>query len=424
VEARLEELKAETAEFEQKLNRLAEQEEEALANLNAADLKLRAAENKCSAQVDNEKTTSAAAKAAEAKTVIATGKLNGINAKIGSIITKVKDQIDKVGEANKDLEKETGAFSESLIQLMALVQKDATIKHEKLSLSHSTAAEKLAKVEAAIKEHDNEECDDVRAQVIIAKGELATTGVALKTCLQTKKVISTKIAAIQKAREVAQKKLDDCLSTKAKLKAGLDECHTRRDAAREKLEECLDRKKELNKKIAACHAKRDEARKKLAQCLASKKSLAAKIAAAKAKLGSLSAASFMEILNKHVQDEGEEDMEILLDELETSNDEFDEALAESKSNGEDENAAIAESQAVSEKEDEIVEEISKAEGDASAETDGEDAAMQGGMMDALSALKTMDADSDAATAACQAAEAAVAQGEQSLLAFQARISKQ
>merc|ERR1719159_1195250 len=154
----------------------------------------------------------------------------------------------------------------------------------------------------------------------------------------TKKVISVKIAAIEKAQATAQRKLDECLSTKAKLKAALHECHTRRDSAREKLQACLDRKKELQPKIAACHAKRDEARKKLAQCLASKKSLAAKIAAAKAKLGSLSAASFMEILNKHVQDEGEEDMEILLDELETSNDEFDEALAESKSNGEDENA--------------------------------------------------------------------------------------
>lgn len=420
VEARLEELKAETAEFEQKLNRVSDSEEKALADFDANAAKLKAAEEKAAAEVEKEKNILAATKAAEDKAAAATSKCNSIGDKIATITGKIKDQITKVGLASKTLQKETAAQGDSLIQLMALVQKDATLKHEKLSLSHSTAAEKLAKVEAAIKE-SGEECDEARAEVIIAKGQLQTTGVALKTCLETKKVISKKIVAIQEARELAQQKLDECLSTKAKLKAGLDECHTRRDAAREKLQECLDRKKALNVKIDACHKKRDEARKKLAQCLATKKSLAAKIAAAKAKLGSLSAASFMEILDKHVKStDAEEDLEVVLDEVEANNDEYDGYVGEATSAGEEESAAVAEVQAINAEEEVQVEEISKSETDASAESDGEDAAMQGQIMDALSSLKKMDADSDDATAAC---EAAVAQVGKSLLAFETRIVK-
>merc|ERR1719327_1623677 len=106
-------------------------------------------------------------------------------------------------------------------------------------------------IEEAIKDQDGEECDDVRAQVILAKGKVAATAVALKTCLETKKVISVKIAAIEKARALAQAKLDACLSTKAKLKAALEECLTRKASAREKLQECLARKKELKTKIDA-----------------------------------------------------------------------------------------------------------------------------------------------------------------------------
>merc|ERR1719321_35042 len=176
--------------------------------------------------------------------------------------------------------------------------------------------EKLQKIEASLKDREHEGCDDVRAQVIMAKGEVQKTAVALKTCLETKKVLGTKIAAIERARAMAQKKLDACLSTKAKLKAALDECHMRRDSAREKLEECLTRKKELKVKIEACHKKRDEARAKLAQCLSAKKGLSAKIAAAKKKLGSLSSSSLMEIMREHKQ--VEEDLEPLLTEVEAN----------------------------------------------------------------------------------------------------------
>jgi chromosome segregation ATPase len=343
---------------------------------------------------------------------------------LSAIAARVQAQIAKVGEASKQLQSETSAKADSLIQLMGLVQEQHALKHKELSLMHNNGVDKLQKIEAAIKEHDAEECDDVRAEVIMAKGKVEQTAMALKVCLETKKVIGGKIAAIEKARAAAQLKLDQCLATKAKLKSALHECHTRRDSARQKLEECLDRKKELKTKIDLCHTKRDEARKKLAGCLAAKKSLKAKIEAAKKKVGSLSSASLMEIIAQHKQEPGaDDDVETLLSDVEGANDEFDEASEELTAAGEAENAAISEYQKTLEEEGAIVTEMKSTE-TTEAASEVEQANLEAELEDATQDLKQMDADSGAAASACQAAEAAVNQAGASLLAYQARIAKQ
>jgi chromosome segregation ATPase len=316
---------------------------------------------------------------------------------------------------------ESATKVDSLVQLMGLVQQQATLKHKELSLTHSKGVEKLQMIEEAIKHQDGEECDDVRAQVVLAKGKVQATAVALKTCLETKKVISVKIAAIEKARASAQAKLDACISTKAKLKAALHECHTRRDSAKEKLEECLTRKKELKIKIDACHVKRDEARTKLAQCLAAKKSLSAKIEAAKKKVGSLSSASLLEIMNE--QKKVARDLEPLLEEVEGLNDESDEATEALVTAGEEENAAIGQYQAELATESEIVDEIQKTEGE-EAEAEVESANLDTELEGATQDMQQMDADSTVAASACATAEGAVNSAGAALLAYQAKISKQ
>merc|ERR1719161_161520 len=168
--------------------------------------------------------------------------------------------------------------------------------------------------------HDEQECDDIRAKVILAKGKLAEASGALATCLSTKKMIQAKIDAVETARKSAQTGLDQCLATKARLKTALEECHKRRDSAKEKLKACLDRKKELKVKINLCHEKRDDARKKLSECLSRKKELKAKIAAAKAKLGPQLRSSLIELTDKEA--DATADFERALATLQEMNDDF------------------------------------------------------------------------------------------------------
>jgi len=254
----------------------------------------------------------------------------------------------------------------------------------------------------------------------MAKAKVEETGMALKACLDSKKVINEKLAAIEKARAVAQQKLDECLSTKTKLKAALEECHTRRDAARAKLQECLDRKKALKPKIELCHKKRDEARAKLAQCLEAKKALAGKIAAAKAKLGKFSAASFMEVMENEGRAEGPiEDLEAALAELEFANDEFESTKADMEAVGDLISSAVADLESAGAEEKKIAAKIMESEmmqGDA--ETSATD--MQNELADALQQLQKIDADSDAAATAAASAVKAVDSASASLLAFESK----
>jgi len=424
VEARLVQLKAEAEEFEQKLQKLADTESATLAAIGASDDKIADAESNLANVAAREQQAEQDSAAAEEKTTTTIAETTVIGSRLTKIVTAVEHQIEEIGAASTQLATETGAKTNALVQLMGLVQKQATLKHQELSLMHNNHAEKLRKVEEALKDHDHEECDDVRAQIITAKGKVKATAAALQTCLNTKKIISAKIAKIEKARAIAQQKLDACLATKAKLKAALHECHTRRDSAREKLQECLDRKKVLKTKIHECHLRRDEARKKLAACLEAKKSLKAKIQAVKDKMGSLSSASLIEIMDEHAKEHSlVNDVDAIEEELDASNKEFASTSLELIKEGEAEDAALSEYQEASAEADSTASEMASAEKEEAA-TEETQAELEAELEDTLQELEQIDADSNTAVAACKASEDAVNGASSALLAFQARISKQ
>merc|ERR1719217_547993 len=112
-------------------------------------------------------------------------------------------------------------------------------------------------------------------------------------------------------------------------------------------------------------------------------------------------------------------MEVILSDLEEANDDFEEASSELTDAGEAENAAVAEYEQTLQEEGDIVTQINSAEVTEAA-SEEEQANLQSELEDATQQLKQMDADSTAAAAACQAAEAAVSQAGKSLLAFHAR----
>jgi len=334
------------------------------------------------------------------------------------------------GEESKALQ---DVNSETLLQLKTqkeLVSLLAEVRHlheEEAQQAHKRGSDRLAQLSTEIeaksrsKEHDEEECDDLRAKVIEAQGKLTEASGGLQKCLTTKKVIQKKLDAVEAARMRAQQGLDACLATKARLKTALDECHKRRDAAREKLQLCLDRKKELKPKIELCHQKRDEAREKLAACLAKKKELKEKIAAAMKKVGPTArSSSLLELTDE--MDGIQEQLETILAELQKDNGDFDISAREMVEVGNSMRRAVKEMLDIGAEDDSITAELTKIDEMEFSSQQGQ-AEMQTQLSEAMAALKRADSLAKEAAASAQAAEKAVDEVEGSLLELESKSAK-
>merc|ERR1719443_1165030 len=115
-----------------------------------------------------------------------------------------------VGDAQAELEKETEAQVKAHGELLSLLQQMHSLRQEEAKKAHSRGHQKLQMLQARLDEkiQADEECDDLRAKVITAKGKLEEASEALATCLSTKKVIQAKIDAVETARKSAQTGLD------------------------------------------------------------------------------------------------------------------------------------------------------------------------------------------------------------------------
>merc|ERR1719379_2004454 len=257
---------------------------------------------------------------------------------------------------------------------------------------------------------DHEECDDLRAKVITAKGKLEEASEALATCLSTKKVIQAKIDAVERARAIAQKGLDACLQTKVRLKTALEECHKRRDMAREKLQECLDRKVVLKKKIDECHERRDDALKKLQDCLTRKKELKTKIDAPKKKL--VAGSSLLEL--RRQEEYAEAALQDTLRELRDLDADFNAASHQMTNVGGQMKRIVKQMTDASREEEDLhteLAEVNEKTEEGVTESNGE---MLKNMQESWDSLKQIDDASEAAVASAEAAEASVAEADKEI----------
>jgi chromosome segregation ATPase len=419
IEAQLETLRAQGRSLEESLSKINEQENKAMTMWNAMSAKFFNFWNKSEKNVALEKTVKKRMDELASKEKAEVAKLD-INQRRMMLAKRGLMQADKkANDAQKDLNKEALSQLSAQKKLLSLLAEVHHLKQEEAKGKHKRGSEKLGQLSTAIEAKrqsgaDEEECDDLRAQVITAQGKLQEASQGLQVCLKTKKEIQRKLDAVESARARAQKGLDHCLATKERLKTALEECHKRRDSAREKLQACLDRKKELKPKIEACHVKRDEARKKLAECLTKKKELKAKIAAAMAKLGPQKRSSLLELTDE--MSGVREILEQALEDLKAANADFDITAQEIVEVGNTMKRSVQEMIAASQEDDAIMVELNKID---QMEFHDQQGAIELGaeLEDALEALQKADRLSDAATVSAQVAEDAVAKVETSLLAL-------
>jgi len=427
IETRLAELATERESLEKKILDLGEQEAKAKELWDKVSGKFFAIMAASKEEEEKEKSIEGMFRALDdkEKKTLADFDASSKNAKL------VKAALAKAaGEESKALQ---DVNSETLLQLKTqkeLVSLLAEVRHlheEEARQAHKRGSDRLAQLSTEIeaksrsKEHDEEECDDLRAKVIEAQGKLTEASGGLQKCLTTKKVIQKKLDAVEAARMRAQQGLDACLATKARLKTALDECHKRRDAAREKLQLCLDRKKELKPKIELCHQKRDEAREKLAACLAKKKELKEKIAAAMKKVGPTArSSSLLELTDE--MDGISEQLETILAELQKDNGDFDISAREMVEVGNSMRRAVKEMLDIGAEDDSIAAELTKIDEMEFSSQQGQ-AEMQTQLSEAMAALKRADSLAKEAAASAQAAEKAVDEVEGSLLEMESKTAE-
>jgi len=205
------------------------------------------------------------------------------------ISSEAETLVAKEATAAADLHKSSISLAKTQSQLLSLLMEDQTDLEQQLVAEQEQTTAKLAEKRALLshKEKENEECDDLRVEVITLAASVKSTGKQLADCLATKKVLNLKIAAAQEATNKARAGLQKCLRTKASLTAALQECHDRCAKTEKLLNECLARKKVLKTKINECHTARDLARSKLKECLDKKEELKTKIEALKAKIAAM-----------------------------------------------------------------------------------------------------------------------------------------
>jgi len=205
------------------------------------------------------------------------------------ISSEAETLVAKEATAAADLHKSSISLAKTQSQLLSLLMEDQTDLEQQLVAEQEQTTAKLAEKRALLshKEKENEECDDLRVEVITLAASVKSTGKQLADCLATKKVLNSKIAAAQEATNKARAGLQKCLRTKASLTAALQECHDRCAKTEKLLNECLARKKVLKTKINECHTARDLARSKLKECLDKKEELKTKIEALKAKIAAM-----------------------------------------------------------------------------------------------------------------------------------------
>lgn len=208
---------------------------------------------------------------------------------MSALSQSVKDAIRDEMAAASDLLGRLKAHAEHSNNLLSMTLSEKEGEEVELRKTHQTVEAKIAALQEEIKrkDDDHEECDDVRADLVKAKGTLASTALKLKECLAAKEVLNKKIAAATEADKKASEGLRKCLATKTKLKAALEECESKCEETGKLLQECLARKKVLTKKIKECHDARDLARKKLQECLDRKEELQQKIEELQEKLNGM-----------------------------------------------------------------------------------------------------------------------------------------
>lgn len=205
------------------------------------------------------------------------------------ISSEAETLVAKEATAAADLHRSSISLAKTQSQLLSLLMEDQTDLEQQLVAEQEQTTAKLAEQRALLshKEKENEECDDLRVEVITLAASVKSTGKQLADCLATKKVLNLKIAAAQEATNKARAGLQNCLRTKASLTAALQECHDRCAKTEKLLNECLARKKVLKTKINECHTARDLARSKLKECLDKKEELKTKIEELKAKIAAM-----------------------------------------------------------------------------------------------------------------------------------------
>jgi chromosome segregation ATPase len=205
------------------------------------------------------------------------------------ISSEAETLVAKEATAAADLHRSSISLAKTQSQLLSLLMEDQTDLEQQLVAEQEQTTAKLAEQRALLshKEKENEECDDLRVEVITLAASVKSTGKQLADCLATKKELNLKIAAAQEATNKARAGLQNCLRTKASLTAALQECHDRCAKTEKLLNECLARKKVLKTKINECHTARDLARSKLKECLDKKEELKTKIEALKAKIAAM-----------------------------------------------------------------------------------------------------------------------------------------
>lgn len=208
---------------------------------------------------------------------------------LAEISSRAETLVAKEATAAADLHRSSISLAKTQSQLLSLLMEDQTDLEQQLVAEQEQTTAKLAEQRALLshKEKENEECDDLRVEVITLAASVKATGKQLADCLETKKVLNLKIAAAQEATNKARAGLQNCLRTKASLTAALQECHDRCAKTEKLLNECLARKKVLKTKIKECHTARDLARSKLKECLDKKEELKTKIEALKAKIAAM-----------------------------------------------------------------------------------------------------------------------------------------
>jgi len=206
-----------------------------------------------------------------------------------AISSEAETLVAKEATAAAELHRSSISLAKTQSQLLSLLMEDETDLEQQLVAEHEQATAKLAEQRALLshKEKENEECDDLRVEVITLGASVKSIEKKLADCLATKKELKVKIAAAQAATDKARAGLQKCLRTKASLIAALQECHDRCAKTDKLLEECLARKKVLKTKINECHTARDLARSKLKECLDKKEELKTKIEALKAKIAAM-----------------------------------------------------------------------------------------------------------------------------------------
>jgi len=425
IQAQMEELVKEASQQEQNIKDLNAKEEDVLTAIAANGEKFDQGIQKSNEVDEQEQQHLADSAKAEKETTTVTATLDASDAAVKTAEDALRQADAKTNDAQQELAQESENEVKAQGALLQLLQDVHDLQHKEATMAHERGTKALAQVEVDLAEkvksgEDHEDCDEIRAQVILAKGKLQEASSALQTCLSTKKMIQSKIDAVERMRASAQKGLDQCLETKARLKTAVAECHTKRDETRGKLQECLDRKKVLNVKIKECHEKRDVARTKLQQCLDKKKQLKSKIEAAKAKIGNVPQARLMQIIREDSAAGGpREDLEDALAILDREDSDFAESAAALKEAGNLLKRIVAELRHRSQEDDQLRSELAAVESQQS-KSEVAVTELRDRVVDVLESLKRIDRDTATAASAAKAAEDSVRAVGQSLLAMAKR----